>query len=312
MFKEVLEKINSYDTIIIHRHSNPDGDAIGCQVGLKLILQANFPNKRIFAVGDQPKRYAFIEESTPDEIPNEYYENALAIILDTSANALISDNRYLLADCTVKIDHHIYCEKIADIEVTQTSYESCCGLVAQFAYDCKLIMPCLAAKALYTGMITDSGRFRYDSTSPQTFKMAAYLLEQKFETGDIFRNLYSDDFEFIKLKAQFILKIQFTDKKVAYIYTSPEELATYNADTFTISRGMVNTMAEIKGVDVWANFTHTENGILVELRSSIYNVNQVAVKYGGGGHLKASGATLKSIEEMNLMIKDLNDLVVGD
>ena len=82
-------------------------------------------------------------------------------------------------------------------------------------------------------------------------------------------------------------------------------------DTFTISRGMVNTMADIKGVDIWANFTETENGVLCELRSSKYNINPIAVKYGGGGHHKASGATLKDRSEAMAMLQDL-DRIIGD
>ena len=81
-------------------------------------------------------------------------------------------------------------------------------------------------------------------------------------------------------------------------------------DIFTVSRGMVNTMSGIRGIDVWANFTEDEdNKIIVELRSSKYNVNQVAVKYGGGGHIKASGATVDSFEIVEEIIKDLESLI---
>lgn len=306
MFEQIRACIESYDTIIIHRHKNPDGDAIGSQVGLKHILRENFPEKTILTVGDAAGRYAFMEDSTMDEVADETYKNALAIILDTSAKALISDERYLLAAKTARIDHHIFCEEIAEIEVTDTSFESCCGLITAFAKECGLRLTPAAAKALYTGMITDSGRFRYDSTSSKTFLNAAFLMEQKFNTNDIFRNLYADDFAFIRLRAQFVLKIQFADnKKVAYIYTTREEAEGYGFDNFTISRGMVNVMGEIRGVDVWVNFTETENGVLAEIRSGTYNINPIARKYGGGGHEKASGATLKDRAEAMSMLNDL-------
>ena len=80
-------------------------------------------------------------------------------------------------------------------------------------------------------------------------------------------------------------------------------------DTFSISRGMVNTMADIKGVDIWVNFTETEEGVLCELRSSRYNINPIAVKYGGGGHAKASGASLKNREEAMAMLADLDAML---
>lgn len=311
MFKDVLETIKAYDRIIIHRHNNPDGDALGSQIGLKHILKENFPEKQVLVVGDAPRRYGFMEDSVMDEVADEAYQGALAIILDTSAKALISDTRYTLAERTVRIDHHIFCEKIADVEVTDTSFESCCGMIAAFAMECGLRLTPLAAKSLYTGMVTDSGRFRYDSTSAQTFRLAAFLMEQPFDTNDIYRNLYADDFSFIRLRAQFVLKVKFTQNNVAYIYTDREELQTLDADTFTVSRGMVNTMSDIRGVDIWVNFTETKDGVLCELRSSRYNINPIAVKYGGGGHAKASGATVKTKEDAMQMLADL-DAMAGE
>ena len=309
MFKKILELIRSHDRIIIHRHTNPDGDAMGSQIGLKHILLHNFPDKEVYVVGDDAGHYSFMDDSQMDVIPDEYYADALAIVLDTSAKKLISDHRYPTAHATARVDHHIFCETICDEEVTDTSFESCCGLVTAFAMECGLELTPLAAKSLYTGMVTDSGRFRYDSTTAQTHRLAAFLMEQPFDTGEIYRNLYADDFSRIQLKAQFILKIQFTQKNVAYIYTTKEELAALQVDTFTISRGMVGTMSDIKGVDIWANFTETENGILCELRSSKYNINPIAVKYGGGGHAKASGANLPNKEAVENMLRDLDALM---
>lgn len=311
MFEQILQEIRAHDRIIIHRHTNPDGDALGSQIGLKHILRENFPEKEIYTVGDASRRYGFMEGSETDEIEDGLYAGALAIILDTSARALISDSRYTLAARTARIDHHIFCEKIADVEVTDTSFESCCGMIAAFAMECGLRLTPLAAKSLYTGMITDSGRFRYDSVTSKTFRLAAFLTEQPFTTTDIYRNLYADDFSFIRLRAQFVLKIAFTEQNVAYIYTTEEEVKALGADLFSISRGMVNTMSDIRGVDIWVNFTESEGSVLAELRSSVYNINPIAVKYGGGGHAKASGATLKSREEAMQMLADLDALVAG-
>ena len=308
MFEKILDAIKEFDTIIIHRHNNPDGDALGSQIGMREIIKENFPTKTVYAVGDGSRRYGFMEGSAMDEIDDCVYENALAIVLDTSASALISDDRYKMAQKTVRIDHHIFCEEICDIEVTDTSYESCCGLVTEFALESGLKLSKLAAKSLYTGMVTDSGRFRYDSTNANTFRLASHLMQAEFDTNEIYAQLYADDFSFIRLRAQFVLKIQFTDKNVAYIYTTKEEAETYEADTFTISRAMVGTMGDIKGVNVWVNFTETENGVLAELRSNKYNINPIAVKYGGGGHAKASGATLKNRDEAMQMLNDLNEL----
>ena len=312
MFTQLLDKIKEYDTIVIHRHSNPDGDALGSQIGLKNILKENFPEKTVYVVGDMTARFSFMEDSVMDVIDDSVYENALAIVLDTSASHLISDDRYKSAKATARMDHHIFCEKICEVEVTNTSYESCCGLITEFAVQTGLKLNSLAAKSLYTGMVTDSGRFRYDSTNSNTFRLASKLLETGFDTGEVYAGLYADDFEHVKLRAQFILKIKFTECNVGYIYTTKEELASYGVSTFTISRGMVGTMGDLRGVDIWVNFTETEEGVLAELRSSKYNINPVAVKYGGGGHQKASGATLKNYDEAMMMLEDLNEIIRGN
>ena len=307
MFEKIFELVKAFDTIIIHRHTSPDGDALGSQIGLKNILKDNFPEKKLYAVGDDAKRYAFMDGSVMDEIADSVYEGALAIILDCGAAHLISDERYKKAAKTARIDHHIFCETIADEEVVDTSYESCCGEVTEFALESGLALSPASAKALYTGMVTDSGRFRYDSTSAKTFRLASALMEQNFDANDIYSQLYADDFEKVRLRAQFVLKIQFTDYNVAYIYTPKAEFDSYNTDPFTISRGMVNTMSDLRGVDIWVNFTEVEEGkILVEIRSSKYAVQPVAVKYGGGGHAKACGCSVKDYAEAMELLNDLN------
>ena len=309
MFEQVLQAIIDHKVIIIHRHNNPDGDALGSQIGLKHIIRTNFPDKTVYTVGDEAGRYAFMADSVMDVITDEAYEGALAIILDTSARKLISDDRYEKADMTVRMDHHLFCEKIAEIEVVDSDCESCCGLIADFCMSSGLTLPKEASEALYTGMVTDSGRFRYDSTTARTFMLASFLLETPFSITDVYLPLYSDSYESKKLKAQFILKIQFTKANVAYIYTTKDELDALNVDTFTVSRGMVNTMADMNGVSIWCNFTETDKGVLCELRSNRHNINPIAVKYGGGGHAKASGATLPDRQTAMAMLEDLDKLI---
>ena len=309
MYNKILNEIKKYNRIILHRHNKPDGDALGSQIGLKHILKENFPEKEIYMVGDAAGRYDFMEDSVMDEISDDLFEGALSMILDCGSSHLISDDRYKLAASTIRFDHHIFCEEIAGLEVVATTFESCCGLLTDWARACGLKVPSLAAKSLYTGMVTDSGRFRYDATSSRTFALASFLMEQDFDMEEIYRNLYAEDFEGKKLRAQFLLKVQFTEHNVAYIYTTLEELKALNKDTFSISRSMVGTMADTKGVDIWVNFTETEAGVLCELRSNCYNINPIAVKYGGGGHQKASGATIPDKETAMAMLADLDAMI---
>lgn len=311
MFQKALQLIEKYDTIIIHRHSNPDGDALGSQIGMREIIRTNYPNKTVYIVGDRTKRYAFMEGWEPDDIPDETYKGALAIVLDTSAKFMISDTRYTMADATLRFDHHIYCEDICDVDIVDDTFESCCGLLTHFALDCHLLLNSLGAKSLFTGMVTDSGRFRYDATSPRTFLLASVLTEYDFDPNSIYAELYADDFNMIQLRASYVLKIQLAGDGVAYIVTTKDELqclAEKGIDSFTVSRGMVGTMSDIRGIDSWVNFTETEQGVLCELRSKKYNINPIATKYGGGGHAKASGATVPDLETAMKMVEDIKTL----
>lgn len=308
MYEKALNLIKNYDTIVIHRHNNPDGDAIGSQVGMQQIIKENFPQKTVYIVGDGTKRYAFMEGWTPNVIDDSTYDNALAIILDTSARFMISDERYTRAKATLRFDHHIKCEDIADVDIIDTSFESCCGLITDFAVKCNLKLNDLAAKSLFCGMVTDSGRFRYDATTAQTFRLAAVLKEHNFDTNEIYAELYADELDAVRLRAKYALKIQLTKANTAYIITTKQELEESGYDEFTISRGMVGVMSDIKGVDSWVNFTETERGVLCELRSKKYNINPIATKYGGGGHAKASGATVADLNTAMDMLADIDAL----
>lgn len=307
MLKEALKVIKKYDRIIIHRHAHPDGDAMGSQLGLAALLKDNFKDKEVYVVGDTSARLSFMGGQM-DEIPDDYYTGALAIILDCGASHLICDERYKLAEKTLRFDHHLYCEKIADVDIVDSSYESACGLVAMFAKKCKLRLSLASATALFTGMVTDSGRFVFDSVTSRTFELAAFLMTQPIDTNRIYYNLYAEDFSEIIARSDNMHKIKFTENNVAYIYTAREELPE-GSDPASISRKYTGLMRDIKGVYVWVNFTESDDGVLVELRSNRYNINPVAVKYGGGGHEKASGCVVPDRETAMKLLADLNELV---
>lgn len=311
MFKAILEAIKAHDTIIIHRHTRPDGDAMGSQIGMKELIRTNFPEKTVYAVGDSTGYLSFMPGSRMDTPEDSAWTDALAILLDSSSPQLISDERWKNAKMTARIDHHIYQGKFTDVEVTDESYESCCGLISQFAMETGLRLTADAARALYTGLITDSGRFRYDCTNARTFRLAAFLREQEFSTEEIFRGLYSENLESKQLRAGFIQRICLSPARVAWIYTTREDLRELGMDTFSASRGMANVMADLKGVEIWVNFTEADEGVLCELRSSGRNINPVAVKYGGGGHAKASGATVPDRATAMQLLDDL-DRMMGE
>lgn len=307
MFEEAFEAIKEYDRIIIHRHSHPDGDALGSQLGLATLIKDNFKDKEVYVVGDEATRLPFVEDGM-DEIPDEYYRDALAIILDCGSARMICDERYQTAAKTVRIDHHIYCEKVADIDVVDSTFESACGMVALFAKECGLRLSVKSATLLYMGMVTDSGRFMFDAVSARTFSLAAFLMSQPIDLNTLYYNLYAEDFSEIIENADNMHKIKFTEHNVAYIYTAREDLPENSEAAPVVSTGMVGLMRDIKGVFVWVNFTESDDGVHCELRSNRYNINPVAVKYGGGGHKKASGCVVPDRETAMQLLADLDAL----
>ena len=308
LYEQALELIRQYSTIIIHRHSMPDGDAAGSQTGLRELLAENFPGKRICIVGDSAARFAYLPDSAPQEVPDDVFPQALCIILDCGAKSLISDMRFERASATIRFDHHLFQEKIAQVDISDSSFESACGLITDFAQATGLKLSPRSALPLYLGMVTDSGRFRYDSTTPRTLRLAATLLEQGFDTNELYRNLYSSTVEELQKRAHFAMKIQYSAGGTAYLYNTKEEVEALGMSLFDVSRGMVGVMSDLKGIDIWANFTESPDGILTELRSSRFAIQPVAVKYGGGGHAKACGCTLQNKEEVSALLADLDEI----
>ena len=310
MFKEIKKMIEKYNTIIIERHARPDGDALGSQIGLREALLETYPEKKVYAVGDCNFRYSFIGKL--DLIDPSLYKGALVFVLDSADPKLLYKETYKLGEFIIKIDHHISVCDFGDINYVDTSFESCAGIIAHMIKTLDFKINQKSAKALFTGIVTDSGRFRYEQTTPRTFRTAGWLLDTGFNLDDIYSNLYIEELEMVKLKAKLINSFKTTKNNVAYLKNTARDVVKYGVDVYTLSRGMVNIMAGIRDIYIWVNFTEDveNNRVLCEIRSSKYNINTIAVKYGGGGHRLASGASLVSFEEADKMLLDLDNLVL--
>ncbi len=315
MLNKIYHLIKEYHTIIIHRHVRPDGDALGSQIGLKEAICRTFPNKCVKVVGDMVERYNWI--GAMDEVEDELYHDALVIVLDTGTEKLISDDRYKLGKYLVKIDHHIPQVEYGDIAYVDTSKESCAGLIAEFLLKKHFKIDTACASALFTGIVTDSGRFRYSQTTANTYLTVSYLMKYDIDTEKIYNKIYVDKLANVKLKAKLINKFIVLESGVAYLINTKAEIQEYCEDYGVnindISRGMVNIMAGIEEIKIWANFSEDVSGdIYCEFRSSGLNINKVAVKYGGGGHVQASGTTIHSFDEVTEVIKDLEKIARGE
>ncbi len=303
--KNIYDKIVEYDSIIIQRHKAPDLDALGSQFGLSKSLKKSFPEKSIYVVGDITEKYLFMGGF--DTVSDEVFKNSLVIALDSGSKELISDERYKLSPFLIKLDHHVNRDHYGDICCVKEDYSSTCEIVVEFIKDFDLVMDLDIAKTLYYGMVTDSGRFLYNSITTRTFELAAYLFGYGIDVDEVYPNIYTSSEETVRLRGYFMQNF-IRQGNVAFLKHTFEELEEFDFDFFTMSRGMVNVMSGVEGINIWCNFTEkSKNEIICELRSSIFPIVEVATKWGGGGHKLACGCTLTSWEDVDTLIEDLKE-----
>lgn len=308
IMEKILQKIKEYDRILIFRHYRPDGDAVGSTKGLQEILRLTYPEKEIYLANNDFAQYLEFLGPEDEPIPLEWYADALGIVLDTGTTARISNQNYSLCKEIIKIDHHIDNNPYGDYSWVEEHRSAACEMVVKF-YDTfkdELKINAKAATYLYTGMVTDSGRFRYDGVGGDTLRYAALLLDQGIDTEWLFANLYLDEFEILKFKAHVYNKMQITENGVAYLFVDKAMQEEFNL-TLENASAAISYMDGIKGCLSWLIFVETgdETGsIRVRLRSRFVPINMIAENYHGGGHAYASGATVYSIEEMLSLIQD--------
>lgn len=309
--KIILEKIKEYDRIIIFRHFRPDGDAIGSTKGLQRILQLSFPEKDIYLQNDDFSDYMKFLGDEDAPISEFMYRDALGIVLDTGTAARISNKKYVLCKELIKFDHHIPIDSYAPIEWVEEERSSTCEMVAAF-YDYfkdELKIDKQAATYIYTGMVTDSGRFRFRDVSDETMRLAGTMLALGIDTEWIYANLYMKDFETYKFEAYVYQRIKMTENGVAYFHVT-EAMKEKCGLTMENASAAVSYMDAIKGSLIWIAFIDSPDGtIRVRIRSRFLHVNQIGEKYRGGGHASACGATLHDKKEIKKLLADADKLL---
>ena len=304
----ILQKIKEYRTIMIFRHIRNDGDCVGASKGLQAILRASFPEKDIYLIDSDCSAFlAFLGPEDP-EVADEVYASALGIVVDTGTAGRISNKKFTLCKEILKIDHHIPVENYGVLNWVEEHRSSACEMIVDFwaTFSNELKMTPEATKYLYTGMVTDSGRFRYEGVNGETMRCAGMLLDQGIDTETLFAHLYLEDYSFLKFKAYVYENMNITENGVAYIHVTKEMKDRFGLSDEDASNS-VSMMDKIKGCLCWLAFIDSskEPGTTrVRLRSRFMTVNQIAENWRGGGHACASGATVYSEEEKMALIAE--------
>jgi bifunctional oligoribonuclease and PAP phosphatase NrnA len=305
MKENILEVIKAYETIIVHRHVRPDPDAYGSQCGLVEILKESFPDKKVYAVGKEEPSLYFMRRL--DTIGDDIFKGALVIVCDTANAERICDNRYTLGDKLIKIDHHPNEDPYGDLLWVDTSASSCSEMIYEFylfGKDKGLKISDEAARLLFAGIVGDTGRFLFPSTTEKTFSYAGELIHYNFKRPELFDKMYELDPNIIKLSGYILQNFEFQSNGVASVILSKKLLAEYDAKPPEASL-LVGTLGNVKGIKAWVFFIEEDDQIRVRLRSKGPVINGIARKFKGGGHPLAAGASIHSWDEVDLVLNEL-------
>lgn len=307
---EILKAIEAYDTIIIHRHVNPDPDAVGSQLGLRESLRATYPEKKIYAVGFNEPSLSRL--GLMDEISDDTYNGALVIVNDTANTSRIDDDRYNTGDKLLKIDHHPNIDPYGDELFVDTSASSVseiwASVILDDSNDLKMVND--AALAFFMGMVGDTGRFLFDNTTSKTLYTAAALLEYDFNASERMQETNTQSESQAKLQGYSLTHMYLVaDGKANYVIVPKTVLDELNM-TAEQAHNIVQLPGTVEGVKAWITFVELPDGqYRCHLRSKVPAINGIAEQHNGGGHAKASGATAKDQEEIKQMVEELEAIV---
>lgn len=317
-FDQILDKIKSYDRIAIFRHIMPDFDALGSQFGLYYFLKENFPNKEFKVLGDNHVTFTpngLFPET--DKLNDSWFnEDFLGIIVDVGDEKRIADPRFKRAKELVKLDHHPITDTNFTIDVTDTSLAAAAELVASFIcylenkYNYKLKEN--AAHYLYIGIVGDSGRFLFGSTSRHTFEISSYLLSKGINIVPIYEKMYEKGISDLEFQKFILNNYKISKAGTAYYVLKDSDLKELGLSSEQ-GKEHVNLFSAIKGVNIWCSITEdtTEPCFRISLRSRYYDVSKIARKYKGGGHISASGAQIDTLDDLDKFIQDCDETILN-
>ena len=314
IYKRIYREIKKAKTIVIARHVGADPDALGSSLGLKQVILDNFPNKKIYVIGSPAARFRFIGDL--DKLPENYdelYKNALLIVTDTPDHRRVDGVDPRRFNRSIKIDHHPFVEQMCQIEWIDDTASSASQMILEFVFKTRLQFTKEAAEKLYAGLIADTNRFLFANSTPKTFELVSKLIKTtNIDITKTYENLYKRPYKEIKFQGYLSENFIITENNVGYIKINDETLKKYNVDA-AMPGNMINNFNHINEMLVWVTFTEDKElgSYRVSVRSRGPIINEVLARHGGGGHIYASGARLKTDEEMDSLIYDL-DLVTKE
>ena len=304
MFKKIFREIKKYDTIVIVRHIGVDPDALSSQLALRDSIRLTFPEKKVLAVGTGTSRFSFIGRL--DKM--EAVSNALLIILDTPDKKRVDGVRLEDFASVIKIDHHPFIEPLGNIEYVLDTASSTCEIIMDLILNTKLLCNQNIARMLYAGLVSDSNRFMFESSTSKTFALVSKFLEMyPFSIKEVYEQMYLRPLSEVRFEGYLAQNMTVTDHGVSYIIITDDIINKYKVDT-AAAGNMINNFNFISEVLVWVTVTEDikNENIRISIRSRGPAINKVAEAHHGGGHKYASGVKTTTFEEAQFIIRELD------
>ena len=292
----ILEEINKAETIVILTHENPDGDAVGTSLALYHSLKQMGKNPDII-IPVLPRIFEFLPGTSEIKKESNVEKYDLAISVDCATIKMLNGFSNYFEDAKVKIsiDHHSTNTMFGDFNYVSPDAPACAQVLLVVLEYLKVEVTKEIGTCILTGIITDTGGFKYSGVTAETFEFVAWLLNKGINVSKIYRKVLQT-----KTRANFELnriatnRLEFfEDGKIAYTYITKEDEEKVHAESGD-HEGIVETGRDIEGVEVSIFIRQTDKGCKVSMRSNEYvNVSDVCLLLGGGGHAHAAGVSMQ-------------------
>lgn len=316
LFKDLLKEIKENQVIVIYRHTLPDFDALGTQMGLVYWIKDNFPEKEVHYVGEGHDKFIPSLFPQPEVLENKWYQDHakkfLAIVVDTGSLERISENNIQFASKIIKIYHHPNVEPYGNMNIVYDMLGSCAELVALFCevFANKYIVSKQAAEYFYIGIVGDTGRFQYHDTRGMTLRLAADLLDTGIDIDSIYSRMYLSTFNSLEFLKFVLNTYKRTESGICYYVVSAQNQKDLG---ISMNEGKlhINTFRNVQGVEICVSVTEDEakGNWRVSLRSTRVKIGGVASQFEGGGHDFASGCKLATLDDLPKLINALEKAI---
>lgn len=306
--RRILKKIKQYNTIVIARHISPDPDAVASQTALRDAIKLTFPKKNVYAVGATVSKFKYYGNlDRVDE--SKFEEDALLIALDVPNFARVDGVDLNAYKEKFKIDHHPTEDEFGECDWVDETSSSTCQMIIDLLLTTGMKIDRKIGENLYLGVVSDSDRFLITYTSANTFYLVAKLIEKtQIDFTSLYHYLYERPYEEIKFHGYLSENFTITENGFGYIVIDSKILKEYNVDPATPSN-MINDFSNIRNVYVWTFITYDDKNEIykVNIRSKGPVINETAALFGGGGHKMASGIRLHNKDDIEKVLKALDE-----